>query len=286
VTQQRPELRIVDQATWDAAQVLLGKLRDIYGMKPAGKKRGMPQGYKEHYPKSILSGIVYCYECGTRLYVSGSGPAGSSGTPPPAALARCRATVIGVGAIGRQVALQLTAIGISTIQLVDHNTVEPANLACHGFFEDDIGKHKVNATAECCRRLNRGLELQLVPDRFRRSMDVGNFCGVDSIETRRLIWEAIRDRVSFFCDGRMTAETIRVVTACDAGGKANYPTTLFSANEAYRGSCTAKSTIYCSNIAAGLMLSQFTRWLRGFPTDHDVQFNLLASEVSVHKEAT
>jgi len=31
----------------------------------------------------------------------------------------CKATVIGVGAIGRQVALQLTSIGIRWLQIVD-----------------------------------------------------------------------------------------------------------------------------------------------------------------------
>ena len=207
---------------------------------------------------------------------------------PPEALARCRATVIGVGAIGRQVALQLAAIGIPWLQLIDHDTVETANLACQGYFEDDIGKHKVNATAEICRQLSRGLELKAFPDRFRRSMEIGNvlFCCVDSIETRRLIWESTKDRVQFFSDGRMTAETIRIVTACDAAGKAHFPTTLFSAGEAFRGSCTSKSTVFTANIASGLMLSQFTRWLRRLPTDHDVQLNLLASEIAVHQEAT
>ena len=36
----------------------------------------------------------------------------------------CRATVIGVGAIGRQVAIQLTAIGVPQLQLIDFDHVE------------------------------------------------------------------------------------------------------------------------------------------------------------------
>ena len=31
----------------------------------------------------------------------------------------CKASVIGVGAIGRQVAIQLTAIGVPVLQLID-----------------------------------------------------------------------------------------------------------------------------------------------------------------------
>jgi molybdopterin/thiamine biosynthesis adenylyltransferase len=45
-----------------------------------------------------------------------------------AIFAACRATVVGVGAIGRQVALQLAAMGICWLQLVDFDIVEPANL--------------------------------------------------------------------------------------------------------------------------------------------------------------
>jgi sulfur carrier protein ThiS adenylyltransferase len=56
---------------------------------------------------------------------------------------------------------------------------------------------------------------------------------------------------------------------------------LFRADEAFVGPCTAKTTIYCANIAAGLMLGQFTKYLRQLPVDADIQLNLLASELSV-----
>jgi sulfur carrier protein ThiS adenylyltransferase len=56
---------------------------------------------------------------------------------------------------------------------------------------------------------------------------------------------------------------------------------LFSAEEAHAGPCTAKSTIYCANIAAGFMVAQFTRYLRMLPVDTDLQVNLLASEMNV-----
>lgn len=114
-------------------------------------------------------------------------------------------------------------------------------------------------------------------------MVIGNvvFCAVDKIAVRRLIWESVKDKVSFFVDGRMSAEVLRVLTACDAKSREYYPTTLFSSDEAFVGPCTAKTTIYCANIAAGLMLAQFTKYLRQLPIDSDIQLNLLASEFSV-----
>jgi len=201
---------------------------------------------------------------------------------PPEGLARCRATVVGVGAVGRQVALQLAAMGIPWLQLIDHDSVEEVNLAPQGYLEDDLGRPKVQATADLCQQINHGLEVVEVQARFRRSSSIGSilFDCVDSIETRRLIWEAVQDSVEFYADARMSAEVVRVLVAADAPSRAHYPQTLFSAEGAFAGSCTAKSTIFTANIAAGLVLEQFSRWLRSMPLDADVQLNLLASEIS------
>ena len=202
---------------------------------------------------------------------------------PPERIVACKATVIGIGAIGRQVALQLAAMGVPWLQLVDHDHVETSNLASQGYLEEDLDKLKVEATAALCKRINAGAEIISVAERFRRSMEIGNavFCCVDQIDVRRLVWEAVGQQVGFYCDGRMSAEVLRVLTACDVESRTHYPTTLFRTEEAFVGPCTAKTTIYCANIAAGLMVAQFTKHLRQLPVEADVQMNLLASELSV-----
>ena len=201
---------------------------------------------------------------------------------PADRLAECKSTVIGVGAIGRQVALQLAAMGVPWLQLVDFDIVEKSNLASQGFLEDDLGWKKVDAVATLCSQINRQVEIERVTTRFRRSMDIGNvlFCAVDKIDARRLIWEAVKDAVVVFVDGRMSAEVLRVIVACDPQSREHYPSTLFAAEEAYAGPCTAKTTIYCANIAAGLMLAQFAKFLRRLPVEADVQVNLLSMEMS------
>lgn len=202
---------------------------------------------------------------------------------PVERIANCNATIIGVGAIGRQVALQLSAMGIPWLQLIDHDTVEWSNLASQGYLEGEMGQSKVNATLKLCRKINTSSQIQVISERFRRSMAIGNvvFCCVDKIAVRRLIWESVKDKVSFFVDGRMSAEVLRVLTACDIKSREHYPTTLFNADEAFIGPCTAKTTIYCANIAAGLMLAQFTKYLRQLSIDSDIHLNLLASELNI-----
>jgi len=195
----------------------------------------------------------------------------------------CKATVIGVGAIGRQVALQLTAIGVPHLQLVDFDSVETSNLATQGFLQKDLQRPKVDVTAEFVREMNQDLNVEVIFERFKRSTPVGNcvFACVDSIVVRKLIWDAIKDKVVFYCDGRMSAEVLRIITACDEKSREYYPQTLFTAEQAHAGPCTAKTTIYCANIAAGFMLAQFTKYLRLLPVDPDIQVNLLASEINV-----
>ena len=195
----------------------------------------------------------------------------------------CKATVIGVGAIGRQVAIQLTAIGVPVLQLVDFDHVDLSNLTTQGYMHKDIKRPKVDVTAEFCREINYDLQVEVILDRFKRTTPVGNcvFVCVDKIDARKHIWDAVKDKVNFFVDGRMSAEVLRVITACDEISRTYYPQTLFTPTEAHAGPCTAKSTIYCANIAAGFMLAQFTKYLRLLPVDPDIQINLLASEINV-----
>lgn len=202
---------------------------------------------------------------------------------PRQRILECKATIIGVGAIGRQVALQLTAIGVPSLQLIDFDVVDVSNLATQGYLQDDLDTLKVEATAAFCQKMNPDIGIEVVNDRFNRRQTIGNsvFCCVDSITARRHVWDSVKDTASFYCDGRMSAEVLRIITAFDENSRKQYPQTLFSQEQAQAGPCTAKSTIYCANIAAGLMLAQFTKYLRRLPIDGDIQLNLLASEMYV-----
>jgi sulfur carrier protein ThiS adenylyltransferase len=172
------------------------------------------------------------------------------------------------------------------LQLVDFDQVDLSNVTTQGYSAADIGRAKVAATAEAIHRLDPAIEIEPVNDRFRPRSPHGEavFCCVDSITARGAIWRGVGGafgRCSFWTDGRMLGEVIRVLVAADERGRAHYPTTLFSQSEAEPDRCTARSTIYAASIAAGLMVHQFTRWLRGLPTDPDTTLNLLSGDLSV-----
>ncbi len=193
-------------------------------------------------------------------------------------------TVIGVGAIGRQVALQLASIGVARLQLIDFDLVEATNVTTQGYRTDEIGTAKVMATISEIERIDRSIQLEYIIDRYRPKQDVGSivFCCVDSIAARSAIWRSLRGRVDLWIDARMLGEIIRVLTAAEESDVSRYEATLFAPFEAQQGTCTSKSTIYTASIAAGLMVHQLTRWLREIPTDRDAIINLLSGEMTVN----
>jgi hypothetical protein len=211
---------------------------------------------------------------------------------PPQQLATVHAVVVGVGAIGRQVALQLAGTGISRMTLIDPDHVAVENLAPQGYWPQDLDQPKVQATARICCCIHPEINLTCHPERFRRSsvklLETGGerpwrlalFCCVDSIATRKLVWEAILHHAQFFADGRMSAEVLRVLASGRPADDAYYATTLFSPEQAYVGSCTAKSTLYAASVVGGMMVGQFARWLRAMSVDRDLTLNLLAAELT------
>ena len=192
-------------------------------------------------------------------------------------------TVIGVGSIGRNVALQLAAIGTPHIQLIDFDTVESHNITTQGFHWIDVGNLKVTCTLRNINMIDSKVVVDTIADRWRPNVQTGDavFCCVDSIETRTLIWKHMKSHARFFVDGRMMGETMRIL-AVDVDHRDYYETTLFKAEEAVPGRCTSRSTIYAASMAASWMIAQFTRFLRRIPVDRDMLVNLLAGEV-VHQ---
>lgn len=201
---------------------------------------------------------------------------------PQERLAEEHVTVIGVGAIGRQIALQLAAVGVRNLALIDFDDVDTTNVTTQGYRRREIGMPKVEATRQAVLEIDLAIQVMTIEDRFRAKHPVSGavFCCVDSISARESIWRRVGSKARFWCDGRMLAEVIRVLTVAEFQGGEHYPTTLFAQSEAQAGSCTSRSTIYAASIAAGLMVHQFSRWLRGLKADSDILLNLLSGEMA------
>ena len=199
----------------------------------------------------------------------------------PELLSSLAIDVAGVGAVGRQVVLQLVSAGARNIRMFDHDRVEPANIGPQGWAPAADGSPKVVALKEELDSKYGVSEMENVRGFFRRyppGFPTVLFCCVDRIETRERIWSALDTATELWLDSRVAGDTIHVLAAGDEPSWDYYPSSLFNPEDAFRGACTSTMTIHLANIAAGLLIQQMSKWMRRQPLDRHTVFNLLAME--------
>jgi hypothetical protein len=195
----------------------------------------------------------------------------------------CRATVIGLGAVGRHVALQLTAMSGARLQLIDSEPVRATTRTRDGYLYEDTDRQRVHATADLCHQLDHGLELYTEARRFGRGITVGDavFCCVGSIRARRVVWTDVRDRIDFFADVRVTSEALRILVASDPRSEARYEARLRDTRLHRRDLDRKPANICAATIAAGLAVAQFARFAQGQPVPAELHFDLRSLRLSV-----
>lgn len=194
-------------------------------------------------------------------------------------------SIVGTGAVGRNLCIQLAAMGAPNLHLLDFDKVEETNVASQGYSENDIGRYKIEAVAQTCQAINSAINLRLENDRYRKKSSLGKivFSCVDSMEARKLIFDGTNHRRKLLIDGRMLGEVFRVLSAWDEDSSQYYSTTLFSDTEAVQGRCTNPMTLYGASVLAGFEVACLARWLRKEDLDSDVLVNLAANELSIER---
>ncbi len=89
--------------------------------------------------------------------------------------------IAGVGGIGSNVALNLVRSGVKALRIVDFDRVEPSNLNRQFFFQDQIGRPKVEALRENLQRIRPDLEVDAIFERVDESNCKALFGGCDLV---------------------------------------------------------------------------------------------------------
>ncbi|MCS7141255.1 MAG: ThiF family adenylyltransferase [Candidatus Nitrosocaldus sp.] len=113
-------------------------------------------------------------------------------------LRNARVCITGAGGLGSPIAMQLTAMGVGYIRLVDRDVVELSNLHRQVLYTDaDIGHVKVEAAARRLRAINPNVEVEPLAVSIHEGTadDVINGCdividGLDSIDARYALNDA------------------------------------------------------------------------------------------------
>ena len=122
-------------------------------------------------------------------------------------LKRARVVIAGGGGLGSPASIYLTAAGVGTIRIIDHDRVELSNLnrqVLH--WDEDIDRKKVDSAAEKLERLNRGVEIEAVEETITEANISELVAGfdlivdaMDNLPTRYLLNKAaIENNIPFF----------------------------------------------------------------------------------------
>lgn len=109
-------------------------------------------------------------------------------------LANSSAVIIGCGGLGSNIAAMLLRSGVRTLRLIDFDVVEESNLNRQLFFQDQIGRPKVDALVETLRRIDPDARLEPL----KLCVTADNLCdlvegfdvvveAVDTVEAKALI---------------------------------------------------------------------------------------------------
>lgn len=174
--------------------------------------------------------------------------------------------MIGVGGIGSITALVLAKMGVGEMTLIDPDRVEPHNLPNQFHRLSDTGRYKVEATKDIIEMFSDTsvtISAETFPDGIsRKGIYVS---GVDSMKSRKAIWDHIKDRkdIPLYIDGRLGGEVLKILTVRPLyrDDRKAYERTLFSDSEAAELPCTARNIMYNGSAIASLIASQIKKYI-------------------------
>lgn len=156
-------------------------------------------------------------------------------------------TVIGAGATGSWLVLQLAKLGIKNITVYDFDVVEEHNVPNQIFSIHDVGQYKVTALQ---RHVNHqtGTTINIIPEPYTNQRLYGYvFCMVDSMEARKAIWEQAKGKsaIKHYVEPRMGLDVGRVynVDPSNREHQKRYEDCFYTDEEADVSACGVSQTV-------------------------------------------
>lgn len=190
-------------------------------------------------------------------------------------------TIVGAGAIGSFLALNLAKAGWTDITVYDFDTVSVENMSNQFFRFSDIGKNKVDALKDLVKDFTQ-IEINAVNQKLTGPELQGKsgilFYCVDSMQARYALTQDIGlTNFELVIDTRMSAEFF-VLHSFKPSSPDKYLKTLFSDSEAVAERCTAKSTIYTATLASALAVKVLKNYSVNEPILKILQWDIKSNE--------
>lgn len=167
--------------------------------------------------------------------------------------------VIGAGATGSWLVLELAKLGITNIVVYDFDVVEEHNIPNQIFGIQHVGMPKVEALAAIVKEYT-GTEIEIKNEKFvgGQRLDGYVFLMVDSMAARKEIWEQsvkYKSSVELMVEPRMGLDETRVynVLPMEVSKHANYDACWYPDEEAVVSACGSSQSV----ITGALLTASF-----------------------------
>src|SRR3989344_1112514 len=180
-----------------------------------------------------------------------------------------RVDVIGCGAVGSRIAMELGKLGISNLHLWDGDVVAGHNVANQLYALADIGRRKVEALAEAISAAT-GLSPTVHCEHIEQSQILGDavFLAVDTMAARKAIFKDclhLKFTTKVVIEVRMGVEEVRVY-GFNPRFRAEvlaWQETLVDDEMTVESACGARTTVGATaGITACLAVHRFLQWYR------------------------
>ena len=186
--------------------------------------------------------------------------------------------IVGCGAIGSSVAMQLVRLGGDNFILYDFDKVEIPNVGVSQYDELDVGMPKVGALTNHMKRVNVMIKVERHENKFQ-TYNGGKedilILGLDSMSARMDIVKLLAQcpfKPAFVIDGRMGAEQYQQYIYDNITVK-KYEKDWYSDENSDPEPCTRKATSYCSNMSGSFISNSIKNLVMKQPYFKEIIFN-------------
>lgn len=182
---------------------------------------------------------------------------------------KARVDIIGCGAVGSRIAMEMAKLGVRNLHLWDGDSVEAHNIANQLFGLADVGRPKVEALAEAISAAT-GLSPTIHHQRIEGPITLGSvvFLAVDTMAARRAIFKDclhLKFTTQVVIEVRMGVEELRVY-GFNPRSRADvlaWEETLTDDEKTVESACGARTTVGATaGITACVAVHRFLQYYR------------------------
>lgn len=187
----------------------------------------------------------------------------------PARFGDIRVDVVGCGAVGSRIAIELAKLGVTNLHIWDADIIEDHNLANQQYSIEDIGQTKVDALKKEILRLTN-ISATVHPYFLEDEQDLGQvvFLAVDTMSARKNIFEKclhLRLGVKNVIEVRMGVEEFRVYSFNPSSRNEvqKWLSTIVDDKVTVESACGSRTTVgSTAMITAGFAMQRFLQYYK------------------------